>query len=231
MRKIGLIGGMSWASTITYYRHINRDVQRLAGGMCSAPMVIESFNFCELSRLEKPEQWELAGKKLGEAAVRLEKAGATALLICANSMHRVVDDVADRIDIPVIHIADCVGRKMKADNVKKAAIIGTRNVMTESFYRRRLVSHGIKLITPNMERVAEIDRIIYEELMHGLVTRDSERTLKTFLTNIAKEDVEAIVLGSTELEMLVNTQANVVPIYDGTKIHADAAVEWILGAD
>ncbi len=231
MRKVGLLGGMSWASTITYYRHINRDVQRRAGGMCSAPLIIESFNFCDLSRLEKPEQWEMAADKLGNAAQRLEKAGATALLICANSMHRVADDIASQISIPLIHIADCVGKKMKQYKIKKAAIIGTRNVMTESFYRRRLVSHGVNLMTPNMVRVTEIDRIIYDELMQGNVNRDSERTMKTFLTDIAKEDIEAIVLGSTELEMLVNTQANVLPIYDSTKIHADAAVDWILTAD
>ena len=231
MRKVGLLGGMSWASTITYYRHINRDVQRRAGGMCSAPLIIESFNFCDLSRLEKPEQWEMAADKLGNAAQRLEKAGATALLICANSMHRVADDIASQISIPLIHIADCVGKKMKQDKIKKAAIIGTRNVMTESFYRRRLVSHGVNLMTPNMVRVTEIDRIFYDELMQGIVNRDSERTMKTFLTDIAKEDIEAIVLGSTELEMLVNTQANVLPIYDSTKIHADAAVDWILTAD
>lgn len=230
MRKIGLLGGMSWASTITYYRHINRDVQRRAGGMCSAPLVMESFNFCDLSRLEKPEQWEMAADKLGAAAQRLEKAGATALLICANSMHRVADDIAAQISIPLIHIAECVGERMKADGIKKAAIIGTRNVMTESFYRRRLVAHGVNLMTPDMVRVTEIDRIIYDELMQGIVNRDSERTMKTFLTDIAKEDIQAIVLGSTELEMLVNTQANVLPIYDSTKIHADAAVEWILAA-
>jgi aspartate racemase len=199
--------------------------------MCSAPLIIESFNFCDLSRLEKPAQWEMASEKLGAAAQRLENAGATALIICANSMHRIADDVAAQISIPLIHIADCVGEKMEADGIKKAAIIGTRNVVTESFYRRRLIAHGVNLMTPNIERVTEVDRIIYEELMHNEVNRDSERTMKTFLTDIAKEDIEAIILGSTELEMLVNTKANVLPIYDSTKIHADAAVKWILATD
>lgn len=231
MKKIGLLGGMSWASTMTYYRHINADVQRIAGGMCSAPLIIESFNFCDLSRLEKPEQWDMAAEQLGAAAKRLEQAGATALLICANSMHRIADDVAAQISIPLIHIAECVGEKMYADGIKKAAIIGTRNVVTESFYRRRLIAHGVNLMTPNMTRVKEIDRIIYDELMQNKVNRDSERTMKTFLTDIAKEDIEAIVLGCTELEMLVNTKANILPIYDSTKIHADAAVKWILQTD
>ncbi|WOE74201.1 aspartate/glutamate racemase family protein [Alterisphingorhabdus coralli] len=229
MRKIGLIGGMSWASTEIYYRHINMAVQKRAGGMCSGPIVMESHNFCDLSRLDTPEQWRHASKILSESAKRLEQVGATAILICANSMHKVYDDVADAVSLPIIHIADCVGEKMQADGIKRAALIGTRNVMTEGFYRQRLVRHGIKLIPPNMERVEELDRIIYEELMLGQATRDAERTLKTFLTNIEKEDVEAVVLGCTELEMIVNTKANVLPIYDGTKIHADAAVEWILG--
>ncbi|MEM1131513.1 MAG: amino acid racemase [Pseudomonadota bacterium] len=231
MRKIGLIGGMSWASTETYYRHINTEVQKRAGGMCSGPIVMESLNFCDLSRLDTQEQWRNASRTLSEAAERLEGAGASAILICANSMHKVYDDVVGAVSVPVIHIADCVGEKMRADGIKRAALIGTRNVMTEGFYRQRLVRHGIKLNPPNMERVEELDRIIYEELMLGQATRDAERTLKTFLTNIEKEEVEAVVLGCTELEMIVNTKANVLPIYDGTKIHADAAVEWILGGD
>lgn len=231
MRKIGLIGGMSWVSTEAYYRHINARVQQRAGGMCSAPMALESLNFCDLSRLDTPGQWQHARETLSEAARRLEGSGASAILICANSMHKIYDDVAAAVSVPILHIADCVGEKMRADGIKRATLIGTRNVMTEGFYRQRLVQHGVKLNPPNMERVEEIERIIYEELMLGEATRDSERTLKTFLTNIAKEDVEAVVLGCTELEMIVNTRANVLPIYDGTKIHADAAVEWILGQD
>lgn len=228
MRKIGLIGGMSWASTQTYYRMINRDVQRSLGTTCSASLVLESLNFCDLSRLTTSEEWLYAAKRLSEAAQNLEKCGATAVVICANSMHKVYDKVADSVDIPILHIADCVGEKMKADGIKRAALIGTRNVVMESFFRQRLVNHGISLLPPVIERVDEIDRIIYEELMAGQVKRDSERTMKTFLTNIAKEDVEAVVLACTELDMIVDTKANVIPIYDSTEIHAKAAVEWML---
>lgn len=229
MRKIGLIGGMSWASTESYYRFINRGVQRRAGAMCSAPLVIESFNFCDMARLTTAEEWDYAAGRLIDAAQLLETAGATAILIGANSMHKVYERVADSVSVPILNIADCVGDVMKKDGVKRAALIGTRNVMTESFYRQRLVSHGIGLLPPDMDRVEEIDRIIYDELMLGRATRDSERTMKTFLTNIAKEDVEAVVLGCTELSMIVDTDANVLPIYDSTEIHANAAVDWILG--
>lgn len=229
MRKIGLIGGMSWVSTETYYRLINKGVQKRAGSLCSGPIVIESLNFCDLAQIRTPEGWDHATEKLTVSARSLEAAGATAILICANSMHKVYDRVQGAVSVPIIHIADCVGEKMQADGIKRAAIIGTRNVMLESFYRQRLVKHGIGLLAPDLERVEEIDRIIYEELMEGKVVRESERTMKTFLTNIAKEDVQAVVLGCTELEMIVDTKANVLPIYDGTEIHAQAAVDWIMG--
>lgn len=229
MRKIGLIGGMSWVSTETYYRLINKEVQKRSGSLCSGPMVIESLNFCDIAQITTPEGWDHAAEKLITAARALEQAGATAILICANSMHKVYDRVQGAVSVPILHIADCVGEKMQADGIKRAAIIGTRNVMVESFYRQRLVRMGIGLLAPKMERVEEIDRIIYEELMEGRVVRESERTMKTFLTNIAKEDVEAVVLGCTELEMIIDTKANVLPIYDGTEIHAHAAVDWIMG--
>lgn len=229
MRKIGLIGGMSWVSTETYYRLINKEVQKRAGSLCSGPMVIESLNFCDIAQVTTPEGWDHAAERLTTAARSLEQAGATAILICANSMHKVYDRVQGAVSVPILHIADCVGEKMHADGIKRAAIIGTRNVMLESFYRQRLIRHGIGLLAPNMERVEEIDRIIYEELMEGRVVRESERTMKTFLTNIAKEAVDAVVLGCTELEMIIDTRANVLPIYDGTEIHARAAVDWIMG--
>lgn len=231
MRKLGMIGGMGWASTQSYYAMINREVQRRSGPMCSAPLLLESLNFCDIARITTPEGWAFAATCLIEAAKICEGGGAGALIICANSMHKVYDQVAEAVSIPVLHIADCVGEKMKADGIGRAALIGTRNVMTESFYRQKLVGHGIKLLAPDMARVEEIDRIIYEELMLGKAVRQSERTMKTFLTDIAKEDVDAVVLGCTELEMIVDTKANVLPIYDGTEIHAHAAVDWILGDD
>ena len=228
MRKLGLIGGMSWLSTESYYSRINTQVQKRAGGMCSAPMIIENMNFCDLAKLETEDEWTHASQILTPVAKRLEDAGATAIIIAANSMHKLYDDIADAVSIPVLHIADCVGEKMKADGVKRAGLLGSRQVMTESFYRQRLISHGISLSPPQMDRVEGINRIIYTELMLGKVTRDSERVLRTFLTNIAKEDVDAAILGCTELEMIINTDANVLPIYNGARIHADAAVDWIM---
>ena len=229
MRKIGLIGGMSWVSTRTYYEDINQLVQARTSKLASAPLLIESLDFTDLVRLSTPEQWAHAASVLSDSARRLEQAGATALLIGANSMHKVYDKVAEAVSVPVIHIADVVGAKMQADGVTSATLLGTRNVVMESFYRKRLVAHGIGLLSPEMDEVEEVDRIIYEELMQGKATRAAERTLKTMLTSMSNRGAQAAVLGCTELDMVIDVDANVLPIYDCTRIHAEAAVDWIVG--
>lgn len=229
MRKLGLIGGMSWYSTRTYYEHINRMVQARVGQQASAPLLIESLDASDLVRLSSAEDWDRAAGVLAASARRLEAAGATALLIGANSMHKVHDAVAASISVPVIHIAECVASRMAADAVKKAALIGTRNVMVESFYRQKLIARDIELLPPEMAFVDTLDQIIYGELLLGKASRQAERELKTILTNLAQDGAEAVVLGCTELEMIVDVDANVLPIYDCTRIHAEAAVDWILG--
>lgn len=228
MRKIGLIGGMSWVSTESYYRRINSEVQRKMGGFTSAHLLIESVNFNDYARLQSDDDWDAAAGLMTRSAKRLAVSGATAILICSNAMHKIYEQVQEEVGIPILHIADCVGDKMVVDGINSAALIGTRNVMTEGFYRKRLVGKGITLSPPDDERVEEIERIIYDELMFHEATRDSERTLKTFITDIAKQEIEAIVLGCTELDLIVHTKSNILPIYDSTEIHADAAVEWIL---
>lgn len=229
MRKLGLIGGIGWASTELYYRYLNTGVQKRLGTSCSAPILMESLNYCDLSRLTTPEQWDHARDVLIASAQRLETAGATALMIAANSMHKVAEDVAAAISIPLIHIVDKTGEKMRADGVKSAAVIGTRNVMTEAWFRQRLVRHGLTL-APYVEARAEaIDNIIYDELMQFKVTEESRRAMRGFITDIAKQDVDAIVLGCTELVMLVDANVNILPIYDTARIHVDAGVDWILG--
>ena len=231
MRKIGLIGGMSWVSTASYYTRINRIVQQRLGGFSSPHMLIESVNFSDYARLQSDDDWDAAAGLMTRSAKRLENSGATAVLICSNAMHKIYDRVQPEVGVPILHIADCVGDQMVADGIKSATLIGTRNVMTEGFYRKRLVGKGITLSPPDEERVEEIDRIIYEELMFGQVKRESERTMKTYITNIAKQEIEGVVLGCTELDLIVDTKANILPIYDSTEIHADAAIEWILAED
>jgi aspartate racemase len=211
LRKIGLIGGMSWLSTRTYYEHVNRLIWRKMGHKASAPMLIENLDFSELSRLSTPEEWQRASD------------------VGANSMHKVYDAVAASVSVPVLHIAECVGERMARNGVKKAALLGTRNVMIESFYRQKLISRDIELLPPDMLVVDALDRIIYDELIIGKMSRQSERELKSFITNFAQQGAQAVVLGCTELEMIVDVDANVLPIYDCTRIHAEAAADWILG--
>lgn len=230
MRKLGLIGGISWAATERYYSIINREVQRRAGPVCSPPLVIESLNFCDLTRLSSDEQWANATRVLSESARHLEGAGATALLICANSMYKVADDVQAAVTIPIINIVDPVGKAMKAAGVKTAALLGTRNVMSERWYRQRIVGHGVSLAPVDEPTVEMVDRIIYDELMQGTVNKASERELKTLITKWDQQDVDAVVLASTELSMLVDIEANVLPIHDSTTLHAMEGVSWILGA-
>jgi aspartate racemase len=230
LRKLGLIGGMSWFSTRTYYEHINRLVNARIDHNASAPLLIESLDFSAMARMSSAEDWERAAATLKKSAKRLERAGATALIICTNSMHKVYDEVAAHVEVPIIHIADCVGQRMADKGVRKAALLGTRNVMLESFYRQKLIARDIELLPPEMAFVDTLDRIIYDELVQGKVTRQSERELKTIITNLEQDGAEAVVLGCTELEMVVDVDANVLPIYDCTRIHAEAAVEWILGA-
>ncbi len=229
MRKIGLIGGISWASTELYYRHLNKGVQKRIGTSCSAPILLESLNYCELSRLTTPEQWDNAQAILIESARRLEAAGATALMVAANSMHKIAKEIAGAVSIPLLHIVDKTGEKLKADGIKSAAVIGTQGVMTEPWFRQNLVRYGLTLAPYDAARAEAIDNIIYDELMQGKVTENSRRTMKTFITDIAKQDVQALVLASTELVMLVDPDANVLPVYDTTRIHVAAGVDWILG--
>ncbi len=229
MRKLGLIGGMSWLSTRTYYEHINRLIQAAKGKQASAPLLIESLDFSDLVRLSSDEDWDRASRVLSASARRLEAAGATALVIGANSMHRVYDAVAASVSVPIIHIADCVGTRMAEREVRRAALIGSRNVMMDDFYRQRLTAHDIALLPPFEDDVATLDRIIYEELIQGRASRQSERGVKTIIVRFEQAGAQAIVLGCTELEMIVDVDANVLPIFDGTRIHAEAAAQWILG--
>ena len=231
MRKLGVIGGMSWVSTGMYYDRINRLVQRRATAMASAPLLVESLDFCQLYGLREDKDWDRATQVLSESAKRLEGAGAEGLIIAANSMHKVYDEVAEAVDIPIFHIADLVGTALKEAGLKSAALIGTRNVMTESFYRKRLVARGVDLLPPDMANVERLDKIIYDELMVGKVTREAQRTLKTIFTTKEQEGAQAIVLACTELDLVVDVDANVLPIFDSTRIHCEAAAQWILNSE
>ena len=227
MRKLGLIGGMSWVSTAMYYDQINKGVARKVGGLASAPLILENMDFAPLAQLQQAEDWGRLGKIMTESARRLEQAGAKGLLLCSNTMHKLYDEVAAAISIPVIHIGEVTAEKLAVDGVKRAGLLGTRFTMGESFYRDKLEARGIAVGGPDPATAQEIDRIIYEELARGQVTRSSQRRLKTCLTELYQARQQAAILGCTELVMLVDAGANVLPVYDTTALHAKAAVEWI----
>lgn len=229
MRKLGLIGGMSWISTRAYYERINKEIQRSSNFLASAPLLIESLDYSLIAKAKQADDWDQVASLILESARRLESAGAEGMIIAANTMHKVYDRVVEGISIPVLHIADSVGAAMKEAGCDSAAVLGTRYIMTESFYRQRLVSHGVDLLPPDPNDVELVDGIIYKELMLGRVTRSAERALKTIITNKDKEGAKAIVLACTELELVVDTDANVLPVFDSTAIHCRAAAKWIMG--
>lgn len=228
MRKLGLIGGMSWISTRAYYERINQLVQKRVPPMAGPPLLLESLDYSQVYQAKQAEDWDKVAVILVDSARRLEGAGAEGLVIAANAMHKVYDRVAEAVSIPVLHIADSVGRAMQEAKCESAALLGTRYVMTESFYRQRLVAHGVDLLPPNPDDVEMVDGIIYKELMLGRVTRDAERALKTIITMKEKEGAEAIVLACAELELVVDAAANVLPVFDSTTIHCKEIADWII---
>lgn len=229
MRKLGLVGGMSWCSTALYYQAINKEIAKRVGGLSSAPLLIESHDFAPMAELQKAGDWEGWGDMLAQSARRLQDAGAEGILLCSNTAHRVYGQVASAVEVPILHIGDVTAERLEKDGVIRAALLGTRFTMNESFYRERLEQKGITVKVPNAAMAAEIDRIIYEELARGHVARNSQRTLRSCLAELGKARVQAVILGCTELVMLVDPSAGGLPVYDTTALHSQAGVEWILG--
>lgn len=231
MRKLGIIGGTSWSSTALYYEHINRGIAQRLGGLHSAKLVIESLDLAPFAEMELSGDWDGVAQVTIEAAKRLESAGAEGVIITSNTGHKVFEATAANIGVPMLHIADATGDKLVADCVSRVALLGTRFTMTEPHVRGRLESRGINLVPIHDTWITEVDRIIFDELAAGRVVRDSQRKLKTLMTELAKQKVQAVVLGCTELVLAVDARANVLPVYDTTAIHARAAVEWMLAEE
>jgi len=228
LRKLGIIGGTSWSSTALYYDHLNRGVAQRLGGLHSARLVIESLDLAPFAAMELAGDWDGVAQVTLDAARRLESAGADGVIITSNTGHKVYDAVAPQVGVPMLHIADATGDQLIADGRKRVALLGTRFTMLEPHVRGRLESRGISLVPIEQPWIDEVDRIIFEELAAGRVVRNSQRKLKTLITELAKLRVQAVVLGCTELVLAVDVKANVLPVYDTTAIHAAAAVQWML---
>ena len=228
LRKLGIIGGTSWSSTALYYEHINRGIAQRLGGLHSARLVIESLDLAPFAEMELSGDWDGVARVTLEAAKRLEGAGADGIVITSNTGHKVYDAVASKVGVPMLHIADATADALIAEDRKRVALLGTRFTMLEPHVRSRLEGRGITLVPIDQPWIDEIDRIIFEELAAGRVVRNSQRKLKTLITDLAKSRVQAVVLGCTELVLAVDLKANVLPVYDTTAIHARACVDWML---
>ena len=228
MRKLGIVGGTSWSSTALYYDHINRGVAKRLGGLHSASLAIESLDLAPVAQMELAGDWDGVAKVVSDAATRLKASGAEGLLLASNTTHKVYEPVARLSGLPVLHIGDAIADRLVADGRDRVALLGTRFTMTEPFVRERLEKRGLSLAPIDAASTGEIDRIIFEELAAGRVVRDSQRKLKTLITDLAKHKVQAVVLGCTELVLAVDVRANVLPVYDSTELHARAAIEWML---
>ena len=228
MKKLGIIGGTSWSSTALYYEHINRLVAQRLGGLHSATLAIESIDLAPFAAMQQADDWDGVARVVVDAARRLKASGAEALLLASNTAHKVEGAVVAGTGLPILHIADPTADRLVADGRSRVALLGTRFTMTEPFVRDRIEARGISCVPIERSWIGEVDRIIYEELAAGRVVRDSQRKLKTLITELAKQKVQAIVLACTELAMAVDVRANVLPVYDTTALHARAAVDWML---
>src|SRR5262245_6954243 len=219
---------MGWSSTGLYYDHINRGIAQRLGGLHCAMLAIESFDFAEIAAMEFAGDWDGIAKVMIDTAKRLEAGGAEGILIACNTAHKSYDAVAATVSVPVLHLADRAADRLLADGRNRVALLGSRVTMSEGFIRERIERRGITLAPIDNGWMNEVDRIIFDELAAGRVVRDSQRKLKTLITELAKQKVQAVVLGCTELVLAVDVRANVIPVYDTTALHARMAVEWML---
>ena len=228
VKQLGIVGGTSWHSTALYYAHLNRAVAERMGGLHSARLTLESLDFADYTACNAGGDSDAATAIVVAAAKRLKAAGCDGLLLASNAMHRAVGAVASATGLPIVDIRDATAARLAAEGRTHVALLGTRATMTEGFAREKLSERGIVIQELPAEWLTEVDRIIGEELVIGRVTRDSQRQLKSLITELAKQRVQAVVLGCTELCLAVDVRANVLPVYDTTAIHAAAAVEWML---
>src|SRR5690349_7976126 len=232
MRTLGLIGGMSWESTAEYYRLLNRAVAERRGGLHSAPLLVHSVDFAPVAAMQAAGDWAGAGAALARAAAGLERAGAEALVLCTNTMHHVAPAIERAIAVPLLHVVDVTGAALRAAGVRRAGLLGTRYTMELPFWRDRLAERaGVDLVVPDAEDRALVHRVIYEELVRGRVEPRSRAAYVDVIRRLGDAGAEAVVLGCTEIGLLVGAADSPLPAFDTTALHAAAAAEFILGGD
>jgi aspartate racemase len=229
MKTIGLIGGMSWESTIPYYRIINETVRERRGGLHSAPVVLWSVDFADIERLQAADDWDRAGALLGDAAARLERAGADLIVVCTNTMHVVADAIEASTGIPLLHIADATGEAIREAGMQRVGLLGTRFTMERDFYRKRLEERfGLEVLVPDRRQRAEVHRVIFDELCVGEIRDASRAAYVRVIEDLAERGAEGVILGCTEIGLLVSAADAALPLFDTAEIHARAAAERAL---
>lgn len=229
MKTIGMLGGMSWESTVSYYQEINESVKHKLGGLHSAKICLYSVDFDEIEKLQHQGNWDETANILSTAAKSVELAGADFLLICTNTMHKVAPQIEEAINIPILHIADATAKRLQIDGVKKVGLLGTRFTMEQEFYKSRISDNfGIDVIVPNSDEQTIIHDIIYQELCQGIIHESSRKQYLRIIANLASQGAEAVILGCTEIALLVKQTHTDVRLYDTTAIHAEEAVLFSL---
>ncbi|MED3760826.1 amino acid racemase [Peribacillus frigoritolerans] len=228
MKTIGLIGGMSWESSLEYYRIINEEVKAKLGGLHSAKCILYSVDFEEIERCQAEGDWESSGKLLGDAALSLEKAGAEMILICTNTMHKVIGYIEEKVSLPILHIADSTAKQIQKSKISTVGLLGTKYTMEQDFYKTRIESNGIKVLIPSEEDRKVINKVIYEELCLGEIQQSSREYYKKVIKGLVDDGAEGIILGCTEIGVLVKPEDSEVPLFDTAVIHAIESVNMAL---
>ena len=226
LKTIGLIGGMSWESTVTYYKIINETIKEKLGGLHSAKCILYSVDFQEIEECQANGNWEKSGEILGEAAYNLEKAGADFIVICTNTMHKVVNQIKEKISIPILHIAEMTAEKILEKGLKNIALLGTKYTMEQDFYKSKLIEKGINVIIPDKNDIEIINEVIYDELCLGIINSNSKKKFLEIVDKLRNKGAEGIILGCTEIGLLIKNEDTDVPLFDTAIIHAEQAAMY-----
>ncbi len=231
MKTIGLIGGLSWESSVEYYRIINQTVREKLGGLHSAQCLMYSFDFAEIEVLQNQGDWEAATRRMVEAAQQLERGGADFIVICSNTMHKMAGEIEQAVAIPLLHIADPTAEAIQTEGFSTVALLATGYTMEQDFYKGRLIEkHGLKVLIPNQEQRNDIHRIIYEELVVGVIKPESRVRYQEIIADLATQGAQAVILGCTEIGLLIKPEHSILPTFDTTLLHAQAAVDFALAS-
>ncbi|HBH0163711.1 TPA: aspartate/glutamate racemase family protein [Clostridioides difficile] len=228
MKTIGLIGGMSWESTITYYQVINTVIKERLGGLHSSKCILYSVDFQEIEECQSSGNWEKSAKILADAAIKLQEAGADFIVICTNTMHKVSDKIQESIHIPLLHIADVTATVLREKEIKKVALLGTKYTMEQDFYKNVIINNGIEVLIPNEEDCIIVNDTIFNELCLGIISESSKKAFLSIIDKLGKQGAEAVILGCTEIGLLIKQNDTSIPLFDTTVIHAiEAALSSI----